>query len=93
MVSFMESKLNVMYVKMIISEVYLYSIISFTNSYKVEILYKKIKLLLSLDRSLAHWSEFATVARETVVHSRVKLYQRLTKWYLISPCLTLSTIR
>ena len=30
---------------------------------------------------------------ETGVRSRVESYQRLKKWYLIPPCLTLSTIR
>ena len=32
------------------------------------------------------------MVRETVVQSQVKLYQRLLKWYLIAPCLTLSNI-
>ena len=31
--------------------------------------------------------------RETWVQSQVKSYQRLNKWYLIPPCLTLSIIR
>ena len=31
--------------------------------------------------------------RETWVQSQVASYQRLLKWYLIPPCLTLSTIR
>ena len=31
--------------------------------------------------------------RETLVQSQVASYQRLKKWYLIPPCLTLSNIR
>ena len=33
------------------------------------------------------------MARETRVKSQVESYQRLKKWYLIHPCLTLSIIR
>ena len=33
------------------------------------------------------------MARETRVHSQVESYQRLKKWYLVLPCLTLSIIR
>ena len=33
------------------------------------------------------------MARETWVQSQVKSYQRPQKWYLVSPCLTLSIIR
>ena len=33
------------------------------------------------------------MARETWVQSQVELYQRLKKWYLIPPCLTLTIIR
>ena len=33
------------------------------------------------------------MVRETCVQSQVALYQRLLKWYLIPPCLTLSNIR
>ena len=33
------------------------------------------------------------MVRETGVQSQVELYQRLKKWYLILPCLTLSNIR
>ena len=33
------------------------------------------------------------MVRETRVQSQVKSYQRLKKWYLIPPCLTLSNIR
>ena len=37
--------------------------------------------------------ECSPMARETGVQSQVVSYQRLKKWYLISPCLTLSIIR
>ena len=33
------------------------------------------------------------MARETRVQSKAASYQRLKKWYLIPPCLTLSIIR
>ena len=33
------------------------------------------------------------MARETWVQSQVESYQRLYKWYLMPPCLTLSIIR
>ena len=33
------------------------------------------------------------MAWETRVQSQVELYQRLKKWYLISPCLFLSIIK
>ena len=33
------------------------------------------------------------MARETEVQSQVESYERLKKWYLISPCLTLSIVR
>ena len=37
--------------------------------------------------------ECLPMARETGVQSQVVSYQRLSKWYLIPPCLTLSNIR
>ena len=37
--------------------------------------------------------ECLPMARETRVQSQVESYQRLKKWYLIPPCLTLSIIR
>ena len=40
------------------------------------------------------WSlECSPMARETGVQSQVESYQRLKKWYLILPCLTISIIR
>ena len=38
------------------------------------------------------WVECSPMARETRVQSQVESYQRLKKWYLILPCLTLSNI-
>ena len=37
--------------------------------------------------------ECSPVARETWVRSQIESYQRLKKWYLMPPCLTLSIIR
>ena len=42
---------------------------------------------------LAWWLECLSMARETWVQSKVMSYQRLKKWYLMPPCLTLSIIR
>ena len=42
---------------------------------------------------LASWVECSLMAQETGVQSQFESYQRLKKWYLISPCLTLSIIR
>ena len=39
------------------------------------------------------WVECMSMAWETRVQSQVESYQRLQKWYLISPCFTLSIIR
>ena len=37
--------------------------------------------------------ECSPVVRETGVQSQIESYQRLRKWYLMLPCLTLSIIR
>ena len=39
-----------------------------------------------------HWPSGSPIARETWVQSQVESYQRLKKWYLMPPCLTLSII-
>ena len=38
------------------------------------------------------WVECSPVIQETGVQSQVESYQKLKKWYLMPPCLTLSTI-
>ena len=43
--------------------------------------------------TLAQRLECSPMARETWVQSQVESYQRLKKWYLMPPCLTLSIIR
>ena len=43
--------------------------------------------------SFAKWVECLPMVRETGVQSQVESYQRLKKWYLMPPCLTLSIIR
>ena len=43
--------------------------------------------------TLAWWLECLPMARETWVQSQVESYQRLKKWYLMAPCLTLNNIR
>ena len=42
---------------------------------------------------LAWWLECLSMALETWVQSQAESYQRLKKWYLMPPCLTLSIIR
>ena len=42
---------------------------------------------------LADWIDCSPIVRETRVQSLVDSYQRLQKWYLMPPCLTLSIIR
>ena len=43
-----------------------------------------------LTSSLAKWVECSPIVWETWVQSQVASYQRLLKWHLIPPCLTLS---
>ena len=42
---------------------------------------------------LAYWVECSLMVQETGVQSQVESCQRLKKWYLMLPCLALSTIR
>ena len=42
---------------------------------------------------LTKWIECLPMVQGTRVQSQVKSYQRLKKWYLIAPCLTLSIIK
>ena len=42
---------------------------------------------------LASWSKCSPMVQETEVQSQVELYQRLKKYYLMPPCLTLSIVR
>ena len=43
--------------------------------------------------SLASWVECSPMVRETWVQPQVASYQKLLKWYMIPPCLTLSNKR
>ena len=52
-----------------------------------------IYIYIYITGSLAKWVECSLMVRETWVQSQVTSYQRLLKWYLIPPCLTLSNIR
>ena len=55
-------------------------------------LHKIIYIYLHIS-SLVKWVECSPMVQETWVQSQVVSYQRLEKWYLILPCLTLSNIR
>ena len=44
-------------------------------------------------QTLAWWLECLPMTQETWVQFQVESYHRLKKWYLITPCLTLSIIR
>ena len=45
-----------------------------------------------LNPGLVYWVECLPMVQETLVQSQVASYQKLLKWYLIPPCLTLSNI-
>ena len=49
--------------------------------------------LLYMYRTLAWWLECSTMVQETGAQSEVASYQRLKKWYMMPPFLTLSIIR
>ena len=49
-----------------------------------------IYIYIYMNRTLAWWLECSPMAK---VQSQVESYQRLKKWYLMPPCLTLSIIR
>ena len=53
----------------------------------------QLKMIHHVNRTLAWWLECSPMAWETWVQSQVESYQRLKKWYLMLPCLTLSIIR
>ena len=55
------------------------------NKWKYEYIYKYICIGLT--------SRVFANGPKTRVQSQVKSYQRLKKWYLMPPCLTLSIIR
>ena len=52
----------------------------------------RLRVLLLIPKS-PQWLECSPMAQETWAQSQVKSYQRLKKYYLIPPCLTLSNIR
>ena len=52
-----------------------------------------INITQLLTGPLAKWVEGSPIVRETGVQSQVESYQRLKKWYLMWPGLTLSIIR
>ena len=65
---------------------------SLFNSYYTKV--QERALLLSLDDWLINLVvKCSSIALETRVQSQIGSYQRLKKWYLMSPCLTLSIIR
>ena len=61
------------------------SIISFYLSFPIRIPY--------IWQSIGLVVQCSPMSRETGVQSQVESYQRLKKWYMIPPCLTLSIIR
>ena len=50
-------------------------------------------ILYHIKNSLASWVACSLIVHVTWVQSQVTSYQRLKKWSLIPPCLTLSIIR
>ena len=51
-----------------------------------------IIVIIFIAVSLAQWLVCSPMAWETRVQSQVKSYQRLKKWYLMPPCLTLKNV-
>ena len=49
--------------------------------------------ILNSLKTMAWWLECLPMAQETWIQSQVDSYQRLKKWYVTSPCLTISIIR
>ena len=54
---------------------------------------RSLLLVVYLTGTLAYWVECSPMSRGDGVQSQVESHQRLKKWYLIYPCLTLSIIR
>ena len=67
----------------------LYYIYSIVTSYIYIYIYRERE---RYSGPLTKWLECSPLARETRFQSQVESYQRLKKWYLMSPCLTLSII-
>ena len=58
-----------------------------------QLIYIYIYIYRHAYQTLALWFKCSPMARETWVLSQVESYQRLRKWYLMPPCLTLGNIR
>ena len=70
--------------------------ISLSFSFSLSLsLYIYIYTLIYMHHNLPkpYWVECSPMSSETGVPSEVESYQRLKKWYLMLPCLTLSIIR
>ena len=61
--------------------------------YKLTLNFIIIIIIIITTGSLTWWIECSPMVRETGVQSQVESLQRLKKWHLIPPCLTLSNIR
>ena len=75
---------------------FILSIDVLSTKYRQQQLYghsSPITKTIQVRRPLAEGLECSPMARETWVQSQVGSYQRLKKWYLMPPCLTLSIIR
>ena len=53
----------------------------------------EVFIFLHITGSLAKWLACSPMARETRVQSQVTSYQRLKRWYMIHPCITLGIMR
>ena len=61
-----------------------------SNQNKHSVSWVHIQFLCNI---LAEWFECSPMVGDTRVQSHVESYQRLKKWYLMPPCLTLSIIK
>ena len=73
-------------------ELYIYIYIYITLPYNIVLLKVNRESYMLLFRPLDLLVECSPMVQETGVQSQVESYQRLKKWYLMLPCLTLSII-
>ena len=67
--------------------------IDYLKYFQMKYLFLLVQVILYMQLIIVYWVECSPIARETRVQPPVESYQRLKKWYLICPCLTLNIIR
>ena len=74
------------------NKILVYLVIIYIYIYYNRAIYMYIYIYITTG-PLFYWVECLPIFRETGVQSQVQSYQRLKKWYLMPPCLTLSIRR